>query len=72
MELDKFRSLSLEKRKEILEEYTKITDKLANSMAKRPNTPPPSSLMAVKRELGFPNTPHKGGSKKVVYISLVC
>ena len=66
MDLDKFKSLSSEKQKEILEEYSKIMNELTDSTIECSKIPPISSSAITKWELESPNTPHKGGSKKVI------
>jgi hypothetical protein len=69
MDWDKFKDLSPEEQQEILEKSSRLIKERAESTGcKRPKTPPPS---AIKRELQSPETPHKGGSKKVLFLSLV-
>ena len=63
MDLDKFRSLSLERQEEILKECAKIMKKTDGLFVD--SETPPSSPGKIKRELRSPETPCHGQSKKV-------
>jgi len=68
MDLEKFKALSLEQQKEILEEYSKIVKDPAELIPTRAKTPPPFLATASKRELQSPETPpHVGGRNKVLF-----
>lgn len=70
VDLDKSRSLSFEQ-EEILKEYAKIMKKTDNLSVEQPETPP-SSPGKIKRELGSPETPYHGQSKKAKYVRYFC
>ena len=63
MDLDKFRSLSLERQEEILKKCAKIMKKTDGLFVD--SETPPSSPGKIKRELRSPETPYHGQSKKV-------